>query len=93
MRLTTPGPRIAGLLLGVFLVRLASAQAPAPPKPVTLEEAIHLAEANEPAFAAAAAEGRATALERMHNEALGTRAGSGQMTEPKITVPAMRIAL
>jgi len=64
MRLTTPGPGIAGLLLGVFLVRLASAQAPAPEKPVTLEEAIHLAEANEPAFAAAVAEGRATALER-----------------------------
>jgi outer membrane protein TolC len=64
MRLTTPGPGIAGLLLGVFLVRLASAQAPAPQKPVTLEEAIHLAEANEPAFAAAAAESRANALER-----------------------------
>jgi outer membrane protein TolC len=63
MRLTTPGPGIAGLLLGVFLVRLASAQAPAPQKPVSLEEAIHLAEANEPAFAAAAAESRANALE------------------------------
>lgn len=63
MRLTTPGPGIQGLLLGVFLVRLASGQAPAPQKPVTLEEAIHLAEANEPAFAAAAAESRAAALE------------------------------
>src|ERR1700744_2669323 len=31
---------------------------------VTLEEAIHRAEANEPAFAAAVAESRATALER-----------------------------
>ena len=34
------------------------------PQPLTLEEAIRLAEANEPAFVAAAAEGRATQLER-----------------------------
>jgi outer membrane protein TolC len=35
-----------------------------PSQPVTLDEAIRLAEANEPTFAAAEAEGRATQLER-----------------------------
>ncbi len=45
------------------------AQAPAPSAPaqpaaLSLDDAIRLAEANEPAFAAAAAESRATALER-----------------------------
>jgi outer membrane protein TolC len=39
-------------------------QSPAPSRPVTLDEAIRLAEANEPTFAAAEAEGRATQLER-----------------------------
>jgi outer membrane protein TolC len=39
-------------------------QTPKPSQPLTLDEVIRLAEANEPTFAAAAAEGRATALER-----------------------------
>lgn len=39
-------------------------QPPKPSQPLTLDEAIRLAEANEPTFAAAIAEGRATALER-----------------------------
>ncbi len=43
---------------------LGLAQALAPQKPITLEDAIRLAEANEPSFAAAVAESRATALER-----------------------------
>lgn len=64
MRFTTQGPGTAGLLLAVFLVVRGPAQAPATPKPITLDQAISLAEANEPAFAAAAAESRATALER-----------------------------
>jgi len=64
MRLTTPGPGIAGLLLAFSLIGRGWAQVAAPQKPVTLEEAIHLAEANEPAFAAAVAESRAAALER-----------------------------
>ena len=37
-------------------------QTPKPSQPLTLDEVIRLAEANEPTFAAAAAEGRATAL-------------------------------
>lgn len=43
-----------------------SAQVPAakPSGPISLDEAIRMAEANEPTFAAALAEGRATALER-----------------------------
>jgi len=64
MRVTTPGPGIAVLLLAINLFSQASTQAPIQTKPVTLEEAIHLAEANEPTFAAAVAESRATALER-----------------------------
>ena len=39
-------------------------QQSAPPGPISLDEAIRMAEANEPNFAAALAEGRATALER-----------------------------
>jgi outer membrane protein TolC len=39
-------------------------QTPKPSQPLTLDEVIRLAEANEPTFAAAIAEGRATALER-----------------------------
>ena len=55
------------------LGRTASAQSAAPQTPatvpasqtaITLDDAIRRAEANEPAFAAAMAEGRATALER-----------------------------
>ena len=40
------------------------AQQPATQKPLTLDEAIRMAEANEPSFAAAAAESRVTALQR-----------------------------
>ena len=43
---------------------ISQTQAPNPSQPLTLDEVIRLAEANEPTFAAAAAEGRATALER-----------------------------
>jgi outer membrane protein TolC len=57
------------LLLAIFLAGRGLAQAPTQQKPVTLDEAIHLAEANEPAFAAAVAESRSTALERKNAEA------------------------
>ncbi len=57
--------------IGCFALLLASAQLilgqsqqPNPGTPLSLDEAIRLAEANEPTFAAALAEGRATALER-----------------------------
>lgn len=58
--------KVIGLaLLVCFLPRDEWAQGPAAPFPVlTLDDAIHRAEANEPALAAAAAESRATALER-----------------------------
>ena len=59
--------RTSILCLWVGLVNgVGAAQAP-PAKPaatLTLDDAIRLAQANEPAFAAAAAESRATALER-----------------------------
>jgi len=55
----------------ILCVALLSASAPVfsqtqtqPSQPVTLDDAIRLAEANEPTFAAALAEGRATQLER-----------------------------
>jgi outer membrane protein TolC len=54
-------------LLFAGIPAFSQTQAPQPPKPsqpVTLDEAIRLAEANQPTFAAAAAEGRATQLER-----------------------------
>jgi outer membrane protein TolC len=63
MRLMTPGSGIGGILFAVVLAGKGLAQAPVPLKPVTLEQAIHMAEANEPAFAAAAAESRAAGLE------------------------------
>src|ERR1035441_8992487 len=59
-----------GLTAAALLAALAlpwSAAQQKPPKadaPLTLEDAIQLAQANEPAFAAALAESRATALER-----------------------------
>lgn len=55
------------VLVIVALVRVqAAAQTPAPPLPpvITLDGALKLAQNNEPAFAAALAESRATALER-----------------------------
>lgn len=52
-----------GILFAVALAGPGLAQAPAPIKPVTLDQAIHLAEANEPAFAAAVAESRTAGLE------------------------------
>ncbi len=60
----TPQLGAAGLLLVVVASCPGWAQQPAPSAPLTLDDAIRLAEANEPAFAAAAAEARATALER-----------------------------
>jgi outer membrane protein TolC len=63
----------------------APADAPATNKPITLDEAIHRAQANEPAFAASSAESRAAALDRSiaraelmpgvvyHNQALYTQ--------------------
>jgi outer membrane protein TolC len=65
MRLFREGLVAACVLFGVFDLG-GRAQVPAP-KPVTglsLDDAIRLAESNEPSFAAAVAEGRATALER-----------------------------
>src|SRR5437588_12270064 len=53
----------AGLICGL-LQAYALGQGPRAAAPLTLEEVIRRAEANEPAFAAARAESRATALER-----------------------------
>lgn len=52
------------LVLGSTQCVIAQSQPTAPSGPVTLEEAIRLAEANEPTFAQARAEGQATQLER-----------------------------
>ena len=57
------GTRISALLLGAMLP-MGRTQSPSGAHPITLDEAIHLAEANEPSFAAAFAENRAVALER-----------------------------
>jgi outer membrane protein TolC len=55
----------AVLLAGLTLLWAAAQQQPAKTDaPLSLEDAIQLAQANEPAFAAALAESRATALER-----------------------------
>jgi len=59
----TPGSGIGVILFAVALAGYGLAQNPVLPKPVTLEQAIHLAEANEPSFAAAVAESRAAGLE------------------------------
>ena len=59
--------RTSILCLTIGLVRfMGAAQAPPaqPASTLTLDEAIRLAQANEPAFAAAVAENQATALER-----------------------------
>lgn len=57
--------QISALLLGVMLP-MGRTQSPPPAanSPITLDDAIRLAEANEPTFAAALAENRAVALER-----------------------------
>jgi outer membrane protein TolC len=57
---------IAAALLAGFALPWATAQMEQPKAdaPLTLEDAIRIAQANEPAFAAAAAESRAAALER-----------------------------
>jgi outer membrane protein TolC len=56
---------VALLFAGVpALSQTQTPQTQKPSQPVTLDEAIRLAEANEPTFAAAEAEGRATQLER-----------------------------
>jgi len=71
---------------------LGQTQAAAPRGPISLDEAIRIAEANEPTFAAALAEGRATALERkdaraallpsatFHNQYLFTQSNGTQAT-------------
>lgn len=70
----------------------AQVQPAKPNTPISLDEAIRLAEANEPTFAAALAEGRATALERKdaraallpsatyHNQYLFTESNRTQAT-------------
>src|SRR5260370_607545 len=64
MRLTVPGFRIAVVLPAFFCALPGVGQEPAPQKPLTLDDAIRLAEANEPSFAAAVAESRVTSLQR-----------------------------
>ena len=54
----------SALLAGSFGLTSAQVQPGKPNGPISLDDAIRMAEANEPAFAAALAEGRATALER-----------------------------
>ena len=53
------------VLLSGFALAAGTAQTPSPKStaPLTLDDAIKLAEANEPSFAAAVAESRATSLE------------------------------
>ena len=51
-------------LLCTSVPLFSQTQTQKPSQPITLDEAIRLAEANEPTFAAAEAEGRATQLER-----------------------------
>jgi outer membrane protein TolC len=69
MRLITQGMRIAGLLLTLSCNMLGIGQEPALQKPITLDDAIRLAEANEPSFAAAVAESRVASLQRRDAEA------------------------
>ena len=73
MRISLPAPGAvilgaAALSIGSILAQ-AQITAPLPSAPLTLDEAIQHAEANEPAFAAATAESRATALERKDSRA------------------------
>jgi outer membrane protein TolC len=71
---------------------IAQTESPQTDAPLTLEDAIRLAQANEPAFAAAVAESRAAALERtdaraallpsvtLHNQYLFTESNHSQAT-------------
>lgn len=80
----------AALLLLNFQFMLGQAQATAPSGPISLDDAIRLAEANEPTFATALAEGRVTALQRKdaraallpsatyHNQYLFTQSNGSQ---------------
>jgi outer membrane protein TolC len=80
------------LLLWTVQSVLGQAQEAAQRGPISLDDAIHMAEANEPTFAAALAEGRATALERKdaragllpsvtyHNQYLFTQSNGTQAT-------------
>jgi len=82
----------AALLLALFPASLAgaqSAQSTATPAPITLDQAISLARANEPSFAAAAAASKVSDLDRSiaraallptatyHNQFLYTQAATG----------------
>jgi outer membrane protein TolC len=69
MRLIAQGLRFAGLLLAFSCVLPGIGQEPAPQKPISLDDAIRLAEANEPSFAAAVAESRVAALQRRDSQA------------------------
>ena len=64
MRLNTKWVRVAGLLLALSSNVPGRAQTSSQQKAITLDDAIRLAEANEPSFAAATAESRVTALQR-----------------------------
>lgn len=84
--------RITLILAGLCLNLLGGAQAPEAPRVITLDDAMRLAQQNEPAFAAASAERRATALERadakaallpsvtFHNEYLFTQSNRSKAT-------------
>jgi outer membrane protein TolC len=61
--------RSIALLLGSAHLALAHAQSTKPNGPITLDEAIHRAEANEPTFATAAAESESAALDRKNARA------------------------
>jgi outer membrane protein TolC len=64
VRRVIPAVLVCGVLQAGALGQAPTAASTAPTAPLTLDEVIHRAEANEPTFAAAAAESRATALER-----------------------------
>jgi len=60
---------ILALLCGLGVGAAAQTPAPKPEAPLSLDDAIRLAQINEPAFAAAVAESRASALERLDAKA------------------------
>jgi outer membrane protein TolC len=69
MRLIVQGMRIAGLLLAFSCNMPGIGQESTPQRPITLDDAIRLAEANEPSFAAAVAESRVASLQRRDAQA------------------------